>query len=421
MLFHRIRNNLAYSYLTFTIFAYFIIPVRGGIPFLVTSLAVLLIIYQLCRGEVLKDFSKKEIFRFFISFCRKIKLTMFRPENRQLSCLIVFILVWPLTGLISGNPVRGKLISETWYALGIFCFMLLIIRTSQVHSDFSYKILRLLFILGTCSALASLCLYVSELLALPEGLSVNAIKANRLVPVGRSQHQIMGAGGLAAAFFTGGALYLGNFSKSRIKYIIICGLLLIFLTICLTQSRGPVISLILASAGCFYFDYKKRKPLTMLVIAVFCCLVPLCLVFAEPVIKGIFCEGSNEVLCRPSLRVDVWLELLEQIRQSPVYGYGIGYRVVVNDIVHAHNTFIGTALTRGIPVAIAFYGLIGIALFRATRMNDAIVRIFVSGSLLFALGFMATDLPNPFTVLNSHYFFLWMPVALAFGGSPSLR
>ena len=387
------KNNLLYCYIILSISACFIIPVRGGVPFIVTSLAVPVLLYQYYR--------EKQI------------LFLYDNHIRVLYIIFIFILLWPVIGLCTSIPFRSKMISETWYTLCIISFLTFIIWNDYKTPSLTYQILKLLFILGCCCALASLILYVHDLFLSAEGFSLTGIKENRLVPFGRSQHQILGAGGLAAAFFAGYSLYSGkqNFLQ---KCVIYCGLFLLFTVICLTQSRGPVISLIAAVLGSFYIRFRNDKIRSILFITLICCALPALLVLSEPLIKSIICQGTDQGICRASLRADVWNEAVHHLLQSPFQGYGIGYRYTVNDVAHAHNTFIGIALTRGIPVALSFFLILVLALIRTVHIADSFIRKFVIVSLFFAVGFMATDLPNPFIVLNSHYFFLWLPIALGF-------
>ncbi len=97
--------------------------------------------------------------------------------------------------------------------------------------------------------------------------------------------------------------------------------------------------------------------------------------------------------------------------QHPLWGSGYGFRF--EGVPHAHNAYLGMALHYGIPLCILFICLMAVALSNVARMKNKQERFFVVTMLIFANGFMGSDLSDPMRFFNTHYLFLWFPLFLA--------
>jgi hypothetical protein len=71
----------------------------------------------------------------------------------------------------------------------------------------------------------------------------------------------------------------------------------------------------------------------------------------------------------------------------------------------------------GLPATALLLAAMGLGLARAARLGSGAVRTFSLAGLLFAAGFLGSDLPNPFGFLNAHFLFLWLPLVVAVAAS----
>ena len=103
--------------------------------------------------------------------------------------------------------------------------------------------------------------------------------------------------------------------------------------------------------------------------------------------------------------------------QRPVFGLTPIFRFDDPVLVHAHNGLFGTAMFFGIPAMIAALVLV-FAYCRHLEGIDRSLSFFCASMLIFSFGYMGSDLPNPFSFVNMHYFFLWLPIAFGLSWSP---
>ncbi|MBB4039701.1 O-antigen ligase [Microvirga flocculans] len=329
-----------------------------------------------------------------------------------LTFLLIFVLVWQGIGLFlrgpsGGTPAGSVLVS----ALGIAMLLPLLHAASQHDPSFRDRMLEVLFALGSIAAVLSLGRYF-VMLAQTGYLSAEGLLKLRLVPVGRANHQILGAGGLAACLFAGFALY-PQASPYRRRWMW-AGFGFIALAIMLTQSRGPILSLGLACIAAYVFE-KLRDPALRapagLTLAVLCFALPVAMILAEPWIKSLTCT-TDSILCRSSYRQNVWFIVFDMIWDRPWLGIGPGFRFPDAMISHPHNGLLGLVFYFGLPMALLFIGIVAFAIVRTALAPPSPSRTFASLGIFFSLSFIATDLSNPFAFVNTLYIYLWLPVFL---------
>jgi O-antigen ligase len=230
------------------------------------------------------------------------------------------------------------------------------------------------------------------------------------VPIGRAEHQILGAGGLAACLFAGMALF--GRTHARYKPLVAAGIAVIALTIIMTQSRGPILATTLALGATFFVcrlpsPAARMKAACSLVLV--CYLVPMALVIAEPWLRDLICASGINI-CRPSYRQDIWSRVLEVIAERPLFGVGPNFRFSGGVINHPHNGLLGVIFFFGLPMGLLFVAILYVAVKQAVAGSRSEVQMFALLGVLFSTGMMATDLSNPFAFLNTHYLYLWLPV-----------
>lgn len=324
------------------------------------------------------------------------------------TALLAAMVVWQVAGSILREPYDLGTLSIFWHGCGVT--MLLPVFAAALHYDpgFLRRCLIALFAVGSLAALVSLVRH--GLLASQEERWLDVFLARRLVPIGRANHEILGAGGLVSTLFAGLALW--KEASPRLRGMMIVGLGTILLAVTLTQSRGPIAALCLAVVATVLtlkIQHPGQRTATALFLAIVCALVPVGLVVGEPWLQSLLC-GSEIGLCRTSARRDVWGTVLARIPERPWLGFGPRFRFP-EGTYHAHNGFLGSAFFFGIPPAILLIVLVVLALVQTLRA-PAPARTYSLLGIFFGIAFISTDLPNPFAFINTHYLFLWFPIVI---------
>jgi O-antigen ligase len=339
-----------------------------------------------------------------------VRAILLDPDTlRPMVCLLVLVLLWQGLGLFFRNPVDLKAAPVLGSAFTITLLLPTLVASAKGEDSFWRRLLIVLFGLGCIAAAASLARYL-VVLGKPHGSWVTGLTRERLIPVGRASHAILGAGGLAATFFAGLGLY-GQASR-RQKGGIIAGLALIALTIVLTQSRGPILGagLAMLSTLCVERVSAPRFKLhTAVAWALLCFLIPVGLIVMEPWIRDLMCTGSSTI-CRPSARQGVWTSVLQLILERPWFGIGPTFRFPNGAVSHPHNGFLGLIFFFGLPMGVLFVSIVALAMKLTLKAGHGAARTFALLGIFFSASFMAADLSNPFAFINTHYLYLWLPI-----------
>lgn len=336
------------------------------------------------------------------------------PWSPTLHLALAACLFWQLAGWLAARPSNLASIQSLGGTIAVIS--LVVIVQSAVGDRFGTLITRLLQVIfwaGALSAAVSIGLYLFSLSG--SGLpSFKAITQTRLVPIGRAYHEIASSAALAISAFAGIVLFVRMPIWQRL--LAIPGLLGILLAMALTQSRGPALGLILAVAlfG-FLWLIRAARPRAALAVAmfIFACFLPVLTIVAEESIKNLIC-ASDELLCRQSKRLQIWQDVIGKLPEAPWFGFGPHARVQGELLQHPHNGLLGSAFFFGVPMLIPLIVLCLGSLLSASRHIRSEAGMFCVLSLNFAFVTLGTDRPNLFGDLNSHFLYLWLPIALAF-------
>lgn len=307
-------------------------------------------------------------------------------------------LLLPPTG--AENAIAGAAVSRGLLIVGLFGL------TVYVYVRLPFRAI-LLMIAGTAFAttLVALALYAYH-------LPVD----HRLIFLGRASHPIMGAGATATGAIAAISLlaYQANPRRDLITTVtLLFAVCTLILGLYLTGSRGPLLSFALALVAAPIVMLSGSRALLFACAIGAWALVTASVLFEGP-IRDAFCP-IIELACRSPNREGVWREAMAAIAQHPLWGNGYGFRF--SGVPHAHNTYFGVALHYGIPMCILFVGVMLAALFSAAKLKRMDEKLFVVTMLIFANGFMGSDLSDPMRFFNTHYLFLWFPLSLAFIGA----
>lgn len=238
----------------------------------------------------------------------------------------------------------------------------------------------------------------------------------RLTLLGRASHPIMGAGAIATGLMGAVTLFAYPAERSRavaVRLAIVIGVLAFSLF--LTGSRGPTIALAWALVTTPLIMWAGSR---WLLIA--CAFGGWVLVTATVLLEGpmreVLCR-EIAAACRESMRQDVWMTSAKVVAEHPLWGAGYGFRF--EGVPHAHNAYLGMAMHYGLIILLLLCWLMAMALWKAGSIADRQEKFFVAAMLIFANGFMASDLNDPMRFFNTHYLFLWLPLFLAMIASKS--
>ena len=320
------------------------------------------------------------------------------PTPLMAPIVIAFLIASELRLLLppygSATATFGSGISHALFIAGLYGLILY----AQLH-------LRFREILWLTAGAACACVIVTFVAATHIG--------GRLLLVGRTDNPILAAGAMAAGLFAAVTLlaYHIDIRRTPLKALLAATMICITLTaIYLTGSRGPLLALILALAlTTLVIVYGSR---TLLIVSAFGAygLVASSVLFYGP-IRDALCPAID-LACRDPYRYGIWMQSLDAIASHPLWGVGSAFRFP-GEIPHAHNTYLGMALHYGIPLAIFFIAVMAVTLSRASELKSKDEKFFIVAMLIFANGFMASDLSEPLRSFNTHYLFLWTPIFLA--------
>lgn len=311
-----------------------------------------------------------------------------------------------------------------WTALGLLVNRAAVGPAGEALASFALLALALLagrrllaccglrFICGALLAAAAL----SCVLTLALHLSVGLPFTERLMPLGRAGNPIPAAGGLCIALIAA-VMLLRDAPRPRSRQLVawvVCAVLPILVVVAMTQSRGPIFAALITFAA-MLLPWRaigwRLFAMAMLAWGVITALIVL-----DPWLRSLICVDALN-FCRPSSRLQIWTTVVELVGQRPVFGLTPIFRFDDPILVHAHNGLFGTAMFFGIPAMIAALVLV-FAYCRHLAGIDRSLAFFCASALIFSFGYMGSDLPNPFSFVNMHYFFLWLPIAFGLSWCP---
>lgn len=208
--------------------------------------------------------------------------------------------------------------------------------------------------------------------------------------------------------------------------ILACGVLF------LTQSRGGLLGLGVACGVMLLV--QRRWGRWVLVIAAVAILIGLPY-FSTPVLEAISDAPPGELLGGTStlgFRQRMWSQALAAIQDYPFTGVGLGtfadlmwsfYPIAVyatDDIGHAHNFFLQTALDVGIPglvMVLAFYLTAFAQVVFVWRRGDFLNRVLATGFLGSLVGQSVFSQLDAVALGTKYNLFFWYLFALIFGAA----
>jgi hypothetical protein len=265
------------------------------------------------------------------------------------------------------------------------------------------RVLLVLFAAGAVSAFASVALH----LATAETLT------QRIAMLGRARNPIPAAAGLAAAGIAGLALLRAGRIAGGWRALAWAGLVAVLAAMLLTQSRGPLIGVVLGAALLLLPPQPRLVPLLPPAVLLACSSI----ILLEAPLRALFCADAD-LLCRPSERLPLWQHSIDLIAAAPVFGHGMGHQLGTGWLNNPQNGLLGTAVYFGLPFLMA--ALVGAALLlrRLASRAPATEMRWAGAMAVFSGAYFAFE-PSPFAFYNAHYLFLWLPIAVILAAPPA--
>ncbi len=209
--------------------------------------------------------------------------------------------------------------------------------------------------------------------------------------------------------------YIFNILNNKV-FKVIC-IFVIGLALALTLSRGAFLGFIGAfTVACgvkiYSQSYIDKKALIATVTAI--TTVMILLVFAFPdILKYMIERGSTG-------RIEIWSIVLEQFKESPWFGRGVGTKFTYDiphpsmtiSVGHAHSLYFSSLLHLGVLGSIIFFTLLTMTWFRAikytVRTQDYTILLLISFGYIFGLA----DFGGYYKSLNNSWIVFWIPMAM---------
>ncbi|MGH1378168.1 MAG: O-antigen ligase family protein [Alphaproteobacteria bacterium] len=383
-----------------TLFTVFICLVFGGAFFLDTSIHRVCLYVTLLLGmwSISKNNDWKEA--FFI-------------KDPLFITTIVFCLYAAASLLWSENMDGSKI----WKGIKPAIFITLSLAIYSYHINKLPKLHTIIIEVFVLSALATAIILLIINVTPITDLAIRENYIWRLEGFGRAQNSnlagILYACALLCLLFVKPCIFkILNNKAFKVLCIFVIGLAL-----ALTLSRGAFLGFIGAfTVACgvkiYSQSYIDKKALITTLTAI--TTVIILLVFAFPdILKYMIERGSTG-------RIEIWSIVLEQFKESPWFGRGVGTKFTYDiphpsmtiSVGHAHSLYFSSLLHLGVLGSIIFFTLLTMTWFRAikytVRTQDYTILLLISFGYVFGLA----DFGGYYKSLNNSWIVFWIPMAV---------
>lgn len=334
-------------------------------------------------------------------------LSLFRQQNRQAlaevlreqwqtwALLVVFFIYFALSNIWGRTPQH----IDSPLTHGIYLMFYLLLMLNMLEHPQTRR-LALLSVVGGITALSLWTLIVDHTLV----LTVREVSESNPGPT-----NVIDLAGYCGVGIIISAMLLKE-KGSHLLYIPIAIMLVMLL---LTQSRGPLIALIIALCCTLHLKVFTRRNL----IAAIALVIVVALVFTVTPVGDMLLARFEELGTQSGLRISIWRHTLTEIVNQPWLGRGASYELnFINysgeHITTTHSVYLGALLKGGIIGLLLLLALIARGLWQAWRKRRDDSRYGLA-MLIFALVFMASQ--GMFIISNPRetWILFWLPLAIA--------
>ncbi len=310
----------------------------------------------------------------------------------QLSAALA--LLWVLSELLGGQQRLAVVADEARIAFLLMLFFSIACRLALNERLTLAQVFRWLIPLAAITAFAAIIYNFSQ----------GGEAVERLEGFGRADHPIIGASLFGAIALVAVCFVLtpGRSWLARGGYVLAAAVCVLFMM--LTQSRGPVLGLLMALLVIGAFLWRRGVAVILAAIGV----VLAVLVLAGAVDLADWLERGS------AFRLEIWQQTLTLWLERPWTGYGPepGHMFHGGGLAFGspHNAVLAMAYYAGLPALLLFMALLAVAV-RAVLHEARRGEPIYLGLLVFALVVMILDTGAIVTNLGREWFIFWLPLA----------
>lgn len=243
----------------------------------------------------------------------------------------------------------------------------------------------------------------------------------RLRGIGLLEHEILGSGVLITLWAL--ALMDPKIWVPRQRPLVIAALLSVFVFVYLTQSRGPLLSLVILCAVLALFVINNRRQVVAAAMALgaagYICSHYFGWTF--PLLNKMLSRGD-------SYRLDIWRSIIDTLPSYWLYGQGIATEFAQSnagaitqhatgiEIIHPHNLWLATLFYGGLLGAILLLGLLATLLLRLRRLERVSAGI-AFGVITAAMALCMTDTHRLLSSPREIWVIFWLPLMMVAGAT----
>jgi O-antigen ligase len=331
-----------------------------------------------------------------------------------------WVFFWTMTfGLIltlssSINPY----FSTTWtlnligYLISIALFILITARLSNDISDFYGSFFAVLSLAMSLNAVINIYLYIQDLPNLNSYVDFRLTPSFGVAPVNfPTVAGLTYATGLVGA----GGVFVLEVSWRRKLIAIVSGLIL-FVSLCLTQSRGPLGGGLIALIIMFYVNSRSKLNHHLLAL-------PLFLMLSFLLIPKV---GALAITRADNHRFEIWRRFLDLALDRPIFGYGerLEVHLYISDgenLGHAHNIYISALLRSGVFGAISLLLSYILSIINTYRFTQICNNPIPLGMIILIVIAGLVDFDQLIFLADWQWISFWLPSGLAVATERRLR
>lgn len=329
-------------------------------------------------------------------YCDKnLRLSFFRHDEIQhgLSIIAAMLLYFSFSNLWTNDPTNiESTLTHSVYLLLYMAILITILNGTQRNLLFASVIL----------GLTILCLYSIA-------FDYHNILVNRQVSKNNpGPGNVIDLAGIAGI---GVILSLIVFRDKQSRMILIA-IPILFGTMLLTQSRGPVLSLLIALIVTLPYKHLRLKHITY-------CLMMLIVIGVAVLSSKIgqsLLARFEDMYTQSFLRLSIWRHTFELVSQAPYFGYGFNYELAFTNYsgehIHTtHSLYWGALLKGGLVgfgmllAVLSYCGMLAVRRLRDGMRLEAALFIFM---LLFYTSQGMFVVGNP----SESWYLFWFPLGV---------
>ncbi|ENG6109356.1 O-antigen ligase family protein [Serratia liquefaciens] len=328
-------------------------------------------------------------------FDKDFRLTLFRSNEirRGLGLTAAMLLYFSFSNLWSNDPANIE--STLTHSVYLLIYLAMLI---SILNGMQRNLLFICIVLG----LTSLCLFSITFDYHDILISRQVSKSN---PGPENVIDLAGLAGIGVIL----SLIIFREKKSRMILLTIP----IFLgTMLLTQSRGPVLSLLIAMLVVLPYKHLRLKHVACFFIA----LIAIGITIFSSEIGQLVLARFEEIHVQSFLRFSIWLHTFDLVSQAPYFGYGFNSELAFTNysgenITTTHSLYLGSLLKGGLVGLGMLFAVLGYSCMLTLRRRRNGMRL-EAALFIFMLLFYTSQ--GMFVVGNpsESWYLFWFPLGV---------